>query len=73
MKTSLIRWDAPGNRSASDEVLEKGEPKHHLKNWLMARRSSIVDWFAPIGYQDEEGFHYGEQRVPGHTTDGRSG
>ncbi len=61
MKTSLIQWTAPAVDRQVGKAAQPGAGclhKKRLKAWLR----SLVERMAPLGYQDEKGFHYGEQK-----------
>lgn len=61
MKTSLIHWDVT-DENAVGESRHHRDKHNHLKLPIMARLRAILERLAPIGYQDESGFHYGEQK-----------
>jgi hypothetical protein len=57
MKSSLIHLSLPVD-GVDSEVHSKGS-RFQFKHLLMVPLRLLLDKLAPIGYQDEEGFHYG--------------
>ena len=33
-------------------------------NWMAVSWDAVVNFLAPLGYENESGFHYGKQPVP---------
>jgi hypothetical protein len=60
-KTSQIAWRGfPPARSTMTrgELLSPNQPGGLTRLNLLWR--AVLDWFAPLGYEDEAGFHYGD-------------
>jgi hypothetical protein len=58
MKGSLIHWVRPTAEEKAAQFIRRGS---RARIPLMTRWRAIVDRMVPFGYEDERGFHYGEQ------------
>jgi hypothetical protein len=55
------QWSSPSGRETNTNSSEKGTGfSHILSIWRVFR-----DSFAPLGYEDETGFHYGDRPTKG--------
>ncbi|HZV36812.1 MAG TPA: hypothetical protein VFB72_19705 [Verrucomicrobiae bacterium] len=60
MKTSSVHWNIS---AAKVEEAKRGSAKRWRKSW-MSRLCALLDHLAPVGYEDDEGFHYGKPAIP---------
>jgi hypothetical protein len=60
MKTSVARWNVS---TANVDETRPGKAGNRFLSTI-GRLRSLLNFLAPIGYQDDEGFHYGEPENP---------